>query len=114
MRQQKLTGYQPNYPRKVVKGAALAAAALLALGTSAGCKLKTAAAAGIAPDPEPTPGEELILDGETRLDLQEMGYIATEPPQTDEGLRTDGIVPLEPTEEPEEVTLMGDVAVFEP
>ncbi|MBQ1821015.1 MAG: hypothetical protein II117_05355 [Clostridia bacterium] len=113
MRRQKLSGYQPNYPRKVVKGAALAAAAMLALGTSAGCKLNTAVA-GFAPDPQPTPGEELILDGETRIDLQDMGYIATEPPQPDEFPRTEGIVPLEPTEDPEEVTLMGDVAVFEP
>ena len=113
MKQQKLSGYQPNYPKKAIRGAALAAAALFALGTSTGCNLKTDRTTGFVKDPDPTPGEELILDGEDRIDTQDMGYVAPEPYGTDDWTRTDGLVPIE-TPQPEEVTLMGDVAVFEP
>ena len=114
MKQQKLSGYQPNYPKKAMRGAALAAAALFALGTSTGCNLRTDRATGFVPDPDPTPGEELILDGETRIDPQEMGYVAPEPTDSDEWLRTDGLIPVETTPEPDEVELMGDVAIIEP
>ena len=37
MKQQKLTDYRPNYPRKALRGAALTAAALVAVGSMAGC-----------------------------------------------------------------------------
>ena len=86
MKQQKLIGYQPKYPRKALRGAAMTAAALVAM-------------------PEPTE-EELVLDGDVAIaDPTEepalLGKIAvTEPPE--EELVLDGevaIVEPEPTPE---------------
>ena len=38
MKQQKLTGYQPNYPKRILKGTVLTAAVLVGLGSAIGCK----------------------------------------------------------------------------
>ena len=101
MKQQKLNGYAPKYPKKALRGVALAAAALLAVGVSAGCAAKT--------------GEELMLGGEPQIleptpEPMELGYIGTMPPEDE--VRTDGMIPVEePTPEPEELTLSGDVMI---
>lgn len=59
MKQQKISAYKPNYPKKLLKGAILMTAAAIALTGTAGCdRLRT----GGAPEPEPT--DELVLDGE--------------------------------------------------
>ena len=92
MKQQKLSGYQPNYPRKALKGTALAAAALIALGTAGGCRLAPVQTTGIVPMEDP--GVEETVPPE---ELQTEGYISYE----------------EPTPEPEELELMGDVAVID-
>ena len=89
MKQQKLIGYQPKYPRKALRGAAMTAAALVAMGGMTGCvRVKTP---GIA--------------------LQTEGMVAvTEPPE--EVLVTDGEVAIpDPTEE--ELVLDGDVCIPE-
>ena len=49
MKQQKLSGYTPNYPKKLLKGAALTAAAMLAIGGTA-CELRTEGAPPIPDD----------------------------------------------------------------
>lgn len=107
MKQQKLDGYRPNYPKKGIKGVTLAAAALLTIGTTLGCRVSS---------PEPQ------IDGAIAID--EPGVEETLPP---EEVRTEGIVPIEETEtpepektpepeetpEPEDIMLMGDVAVID-
>ena len=119
MKQQKMTGYQPKYPKKFLRGAVLTTAAVMALGASTGCKalngeLTTSGAVDIdepeptelqlegyvAPDETPDPNEVLVLDGEVAID---------EP--TDE-LELDGYVAPEDMPNPdEELTLSGDVAI---
>lgn len=93
MKQQKLSGYQPNYPKKTLKGMTLAAAALLALGTTVACRV---------PSPEPE------LSGAVAID--EPGVQETLPP---EELQTEGLIPIDEMEtpEPEEIMLPGDVLV---
>lgn len=90
MKQQKLIGYQPNYPKKVLRGAAMTAAAMVAIGGMTGCvRLKV-------------PGVE----------LQTEGMVAV-PEPTEEVLVTDGEVAIpEPTEE--ELILDGEEFIPEP
>ena len=89
MKQQKLTGYQPNYPRKALRGAAMTAAALVAIGGAAGCRnLMTS---GVPMMPEPT-DQELVLDGEVA--------IAEPEPTPEMPLQTTGVL-LAPTATPE-------------
>jgi hypothetical protein len=121
MKQQKLSAYKPNYPRKAFKGATLAAAALLALGTTAGCgtlKKLHVNSQNATPIPEPTPGEELVLDGEIQVydGPDVLGYISTMPPETEEPWeRTEGMVPIESTPEPEtDVPLTTGVPLLTP
>ena len=101
MKQQKLTGYQPNYPKKLWKGAVLTTATIVALGAGTGCRAirgELTTSGAIAVD-EPQPTEELVLDGEVAID---------EP--TDE-VELDGYVAPEDVPDPnEELTLSGDVA----
>ena len=88
MKQQKLIGYQPNYPKKALRGAAMTAAALVAMSGATGCiRVKL---------------PELV---------QTEGMVAvTEPPE--EVLVTDGEVAIpEPTEE--ELIIDGEAAVPE-
>lgn len=108
MKQQKLNGYKPNYPKKAVRGMTLATAALLTLGTTLGCR---------APSPEPELSGAIAIDEpgvqETvpPEELQTEGLIPIDETETPEPLLTSGEPTLPPTEEP---MLMGDVAVFEP
>ncbi len=97
MKQQQLIGYRPNYPRKVLRGAALTAAALMAMSGATGCqKAKTPeplATEGMVAVTEP-PEETLVLDGEVAV---------CEP--TEEDLVLDGEVAIcEPTPVPDAVT----------
>ncbi len=143
MKQQKLTGYKPNYPKKVVRGMALAAAALMTVGTTAGCKARTADRNGA----EPRSVFQILFPAE---EIQTEGYVAPENVTPEpEDLRTGGVampeetpepdgpiiagyptlppeetpepdepmlggVPMpEPTPEPEEIMLSGDVAIID-
>lgn len=100
MKQQRLIDYRPNYPRKVLRGAVLTAAALVAMGGAAGCR--NATLSGEVLIPEPT-AEELVLDGE----------VAIPEPTEEPMIRTDGMVAIpEPTEGP--LILDGEVAIPEP
>ena len=108
MKQQKLSGYKPNYPKKAVKGMALAAAALLTSGAATGCRHPEPQIMGeIAVDDDPTPGIEETLPPEEELRTD--GIVV--PEETPEPLLTTGEPTLPPTEEP---MLMGDVAIIEP
>ena len=102
MKQQKLIGYQPIYPRKPLRTAAMTAAALVAMGGVTGCRLliPRVQTAGIVPMPEPTE-EELVLDGEVAI-----------PESTQEPALQGKIVVTEPPEE--ELVIEGDVAVPDP
>ena len=51
MIQKKLIGYRPNYPRKILQGAALTAAALVAMGGAAGCRNLMTPGAPMMPEP---------------------------------------------------------------
>ena len=77
MKQQKITDYRPNYPKKILKGAAITTAAILALGASVACtEVRTGGVAVpnddvdidgyVAPEPDPT--EDLTLSGEVAID----------------------------------------------
>ena len=104
MKQQKLTGYTPTYPRKVLRSAALTAAALVAMSNAAGCvRVKVSEPVqteGIVTIFEPAP-EVLVLDGEVAI-----------PEITEEPVFQGKIALPEPTEE--ELVLDGDVAICEP
>lgn len=94
MKQQKLTGYQPNYPRKALRGAAMTAAALVAIGGVTGCRVpipQNPQIEGIVAMPEPT-DQELVLDGEVA--------IAEPEPTPEMPLQTTGVL-LAPTATPE-------------
>ena len=98
MKQQKLTGYQPKYPRKPLRGAAMTAAALVAIGGVTGCRApipQNPQTEGLVPMPEPT-DQELVLDGEVAI---------VEP--TEEELVPDGdVCTPRPTKNPKEQPLM--------
>ena len=100
MKQQKLIGYQPKYPRKALRGAAMTAAALVAMGGVTGCRLPIPKIPGMVLMPEPTE-EELVLDGEVAI-----------PESTEEPALQGKIVVTEPPEE--ELVIEGDVAVPDP
>ena len=110
MKQQKLNNYKPTYPKKTLKGMTLAAAALLALGTSVACSVPNAEpelSGAVAVD---EPGVEETVPPE---EVQTEGMIPIEEMPTPEPLLTTGEPTLPPTEEPEEIMLMGDVAILD-
>ena len=72
MRRQKLTGYTPNYPKKLLKGAALTAATLLAIGGTA-CELRT--------EGEPPLPDDMTTDGTVATDTP---FVRTDAPIPDE------------------------------
>ena len=90
MKQQRLTGYRPAYPRKALQGAAITGLALVAMGGLAGCarvrqpELQTSGVALVTEPPE----EELVLDGEVAI---------CEPPETPEARSTPDVVRELPT-----------------
>ena len=84
MKLQQLTGYRPTYPKKVLRGAALTAAALVVVGGVTGCRspklpeLQTEGMVAVTEPPEevlvtdgevaiPEPTEELVLDGDVAI-----------------------------------------------
>ena len=92
MKQQKITDYRPNYPKKFLRGAAITTAAVLALGASVACtELRTG---GV-----PVPNDDIEIDG----------YVMPEPDPTDELTLSGEVAIDEPTEEP--LVLSGDVPV---
>ena len=63
MKQKQIGEYRPKYPKKLLRGAILAAAAAVAVTGTTGCDaLRTG---GV---PEPVPTDELVLDGEIAVD----------------------------------------------
>ena len=103
MKQSKIKNYRPNYPKKFLRGTALAAAALLAVG-GAGCKARTDSAATTpAETPIPTEApEDLVLDGEIAIeDLPPENLVEPGEPAVDEGddIITDGPLPDEYVDE---------------
>ena len=73
MKQKQIGEYRPKYPKKLLRGAILAAAAAVAVTGTTGCD--TLRTGGV---PEPVPTDELVLDGEIAVDpgeedLMEMG-----------------------------------------
>ena len=98
MKQNRIKEYRPAYPKKLIRGTALAAAALMAIG-STGCNLKTDRTTGFAPDP--TPGEELTIDGEIAIEPP----VLMGEPTLDEGY--DSAI------QDDEPALMGKIAVPE-
>lgn len=99
MKQTKLLGYAPKYPKKLIRGAVLTAATVVALGANAGCRViggEPQLDGAIAID-DPKPTEELVLDGEVAIDTP-----------TDE-VELDGYVAPETTPDPDaEANLRGD------
>lgn len=102
MKQTRVDEYRPNYPKKLLKGAALTAAVMLTLSPSLGCRqYPDPHTTGAISVPEPT--DEPELDGEIMVDEST--------PEPDGGLILDGEVAIdEPTPDPgEEPEWMGDV-----
>lgn len=103
MKQHKLREYTPRYPKKLLKGTALAAAALMAVG-SAGCKARPDSAGTSVPTEVPATEapEELVLDGEIAIeDLPPENLVEPGEPAVDEGddIITDGPLPDEYVDE---------------
>lgn len=90
MKQQKMSDYRPKYPKKALRGAAMTAAALVAMGGVAGCRKPDANIMGIATILTPTP-EVLVLDGEVAIPEPE--------PTPEVSIQTTGVLLL-PTDEP--------------
>lgn len=67
MKQTKVKGYAPNYPKKLLKGAILTTAAAVALSGTAGCTPEVMLAGDV-----PIPTDELVLDGEVGFELPEV------------------------------------------
>ncbi len=103
MKQQKLSGYQPNYPKKAIRGMTLAAA-LVAIGATTGCRMIKPETTGLVPMEDP--GIEETVPSE---ELQTEGYVAYE--ETPEPPMTTGLPAITPT--PEALELMGDVAIID-
>ena len=107
MKLQQLTGYRPTYPKKVLRDAALTAAALVAVGGVTGCrqpKLPELQTEGMVAVTEP-PEEVLVTDGEVAIpepteELVLDGDVAIPDPTPAVPLRTTGVL-LMPTATPE-------------
>ena len=105
MKQKQVTEYRPNYPKKLIKGAILTTAAAVALAGTTGCELRT----GGVPMPEPTPGDELVLDGEIAIDPGEDELELGGEPLPDESFDEDD----DPVVRDGEPALEGKIAVPE-
>ncbi len=112
MKQKALKDYRPNYPKKLLRGTALAAAALLAVG-GAGCRARTDSAAANGPTEAPIPTEapeELVLDGEVAIEVPgDEGLVEMGEPAVDEGddLVLDGEVAIDEYPDEYDDTLLG-------
>ena len=69
MKQMQLDTYRPNYPKKLIRGAVLTAAAMVTLGSSLGCvaRFETTTSGAVAID-GPTETPEVMLTGEIAID----------------------------------------------
>ena len=107
MKQKALKDYRPSYPKKLLRGTALAAAALLAVG-GAGCRARTDSAAANGPTEAPIPTEapeELVLDGEVGIELPaEMGEPTVDDP---DDLVLDGEIAIDEYPDEYDDTLLG-------
>ena len=95
MKQKPVDGYRPNYPKKLIKGAALTAAAMLTLSPALACRTAPQISGDVAID-EPTQEPELsgaVVIDEPTPEPELMGEVAVD----------------EPTPDPEEPEWMGDV-----
>ncbi len=101
MKQKPVDGYRPNYPKKLIKGAALTAAAMLTLSPALACRTAPQISGDIMID-EPT--EEPELSGVVAIDEP------TPDPETTCAPELMGEIAIdEPTPDPEEPEWMGDV-----
>ena len=94
MKQKPVDGYRPNYPKKLIRGAALTAAAMLTLSPALACRTAPQLEGDIVID-EPTEEPELsgaVVIDEPTPEPELMGEIAID----------------EPTPDPEEPEWMGD------
>ncbi len=82
MKRKQVTGYRTSYPKKLIKGTAIAAAAMLAMGGT-GCRLMTTGKIAVPDTAEPTPTDELVLDGEVGYDESDLELQGE--PTVDEG-----------------------------
>lgn len=97
MQQKKLDAYRPNYPKKLIRGAALTAAAVMAVGGTVACtRLFPVQTMGDVPYEDPTE-EPLILDGDVMID-----------PAATDGTEPEGDAS---GRDGEELPLMGKIAV---
>ena len=106
MKQQQLNGYTPKYPKKLIRGAALAMSAIIALGGSGACRRTPTDTAGLVPIDDPQIDGEIMVDEPTE-EPQLEGIVAPEETPESSPLPT-GLLLL-PTPEPEEPEWMGDV-----
>ena len=97
MKQQKLSGYAPSCPKKAIKGAALAATALIALSAAAGCRYIRPDTTGVVPIEE----------------VQTEGMVPIEEMLTPEPVMTPGEPMVEPTPDPEDLMLSGDIQIID-
>lgn len=79
MKQTRVHEYRPKYPKKLLKGAALTAAALVALG---GTACERPLLAGV---PMPGPTDELVLDGDIAIETPDPNLTEPGEPMVDEG-----------------------------
>lgn len=128
MKQKRIGDYRPRYPKKFLKGTALAAAALMAVG-SAGCRARSERATTGGPTvpteiPATEAPEELVLDGEVGIEIPPENLTEPGEPMVDEGdgddLVLEGEVAVdapeiedEPGDGEEELVLEGEPAVDE-
>lgn len=126
MQNQKIEAYQPKYPR-IVKGALLATAAIVAVGSAAGCasiKLHPSSSQTTTNLLQEKPG--IVEEAPEQQEIQEVGYVAPETnteltgEQQESGLQWEIRIPenaevqiKEETQE-EPPALMGDVQVCDP
>ena len=79
MKQKQIGEYRPRYPKKLLKGVILTAAAAVALTGATGCD--TLRTGGV---PEPVPTDELVLDGAIAVDPSEEDLMEMGEPVVDE------------------------------
>ena len=61
MQQKKMDDYRPNYPKKLIRGAALTAAAILTVGGATACRaVFPTQTSGIVPYEDPTEEPEVV------------------------------------------------------
>ncbi len=114
MKQKKVNEYSPNYPKKLIKSTILTTAAAVALTGATGCAHEAMRCG--APLPQPTPTDELVLDGEVGYEIPTETLIEPGESTGDESedlLLGGEPLPASEPAETEEPVLMGKIAVPE-